>query len=319
MKVFFTVDVEIWCDGWEELDRKFPDAFRSYIYGNTKNGCYGLPLKLQLLNEYGLNGSFFVEPLFALRFGIQPLAEVVGLIQEARQEIQLHLHPEWVNEGFRRLFPEILEKRQYMRYFSVEQQQLLVREGLALLRQVGAGDVMAFRAGGFGFNLDTLHALHNNSIMIDSSYNPCCMGLDSGVAPGEVLFQPSMQVGVYEYPMTVFQEGSNWFRHAQLGACSFRELEKLLWLALEQDWQSVVILSHNFELLNRARTAPDWIVVNRFRKLCQFLDRHRNVFETEGFSAIEPRSVDSQPAALKLPRIERGLRVLEQLWRYSYG
>ena len=34
-----------------------------------------------------------------MRFGSQPLEEIVGLIREGVQEIQLHMHTEWVDES----------------------------------------------------------------------------------------------------------------------------------------------------------------------------------------------------------------------------
>ena len=49
LNVFITVDVEVWCDGWDQLDAKFSDAFQRYIYGRTAHGNYGLPYQLQLL------------------------------------------------------------------------------------------------------------------------------------------------------------------------------------------------------------------------------------------------------------------------------
>ena len=58
LNVYFTVDVEIWCDGWKDIDTKFPQAFKSYIYGQTKQGDFGLPYQLKVLNDYGLNGVF---------------------------------------------------------------------------------------------------------------------------------------------------------------------------------------------------------------------------------------------------------------------
>lgn len=94
LDVFFTVDVEVWCDGWHNIDKKFPAAFRKYIYGPTSKGNFGLPYQLEVLNAYGLTGVFFIEPLFSTRFGDQPLAEIVGLVRDSKQEVQLHLHTE---------------------------------------------------------------------------------------------------------------------------------------------------------------------------------------------------------------------------------
>ena len=82
LDVFITVDVEIWCDGWHDLDARFSGAFERYVHGPTASGPYGLPHLLTVLGDHGLAGNFFVEPLFSARFGAQPLAEIVGLIQQ---------------------------------------------------------------------------------------------------------------------------------------------------------------------------------------------------------------------------------------------
>src|SRR5687768_14739657 len=96
--VFLTFDVEIWCDGWNQLDVDFPRAFQRYVYGRSRYGDYALPKTLEILNSFGLRATFFVEPLFAYRFGVEPLAEVVGMIRGAGQDVQLHIHPEWADE-----------------------------------------------------------------------------------------------------------------------------------------------------------------------------------------------------------------------------
>lgn len=137
LNVFFTVDVEIWCDGWIEIDKKFPSAFQKYIHGTTPKGDFGLPYQMQLLNDYGITGTFFVEPLFSTRFGMQPLAEIVGLIAEANQEVQLHLHTEWVDESKQPLLENIHSKRQHLFNFSLEEQTRLIAAGAALLREAG--------------------------------------------------------------------------------------------------------------------------------------------------------------------------------------
>jgi hypothetical protein len=112
--------------------------------------------------------------------------------------------------------------------------------------------------------------------------------------------------------MTVFYNGTRSLRHAQVTACSYREMEGLLWQALESRRKSFVILSHNFELLNGSMNRPDDIVVTRFRKLCYVLDRHRDCFRVRGFHDLTPESVFSQPAPLTSPIWKTGLRMVEQ-------
>lgn len=318
LDVFFTVDVEIWCDGWLGIDEKFPSAFRKYIYGPTAKGNFGLPYQLDVLTDHGLTGVFFVESLFSTRFGPQPLAEIVGLLRDKGQEVQLHLHTEWVDESKQPLLENIHSKRQHLRYFSADEQTVLIAAGTELLKKAGADAINAFRAGSFAFNAETLHALASNGFSFDSSYNASVFGADSGVMPGIAVVEPIECLGIYEYPMTVFNDGSRSLRHAQLTACSFEELEGLLWQALEEGRRSFVILSHNFELLNQLKDRPDEVVVKRFRKLCSFLDKNRDVFRVRGFQGLEPQIPREQPAPLVSPIWKTGLRTIEQLYRRKY-
>lgn len=318
LDVFFTVDVEIWCDGWQGLDERFPNAFRQYVYGPTSRGNYGLPYQLDVLNAHGLTAVFFVEPLFATRFGREPLAEIVCLLREKEQEIELHLHTEWVDESREPLLADICGKTQHLRQFSLEDQTTLIAAGAKLINSAGGGEITAFRAGSFAFNSDTLRALSRVGIPVDSSYNASQFGPESGVVPGTTLVEPLEWEGVHEYPMTVFDDGRRSLRHAQITACSYAEMEGLLWQALESGRSSFVLLFHNFELLNQARNRPDEVVVKRFRKLCAFLDRNRDSFHVRGFRGLPPRIPQQQPAPLRSPIWKTGARMLEQAYRRRY-
>lgn len=318
LNVFFTVDVEIWCDGWRNIDEKFPGAFRKYIHGPTSKGNFGLPYQMNVLKDHGLTGVFFVEALFSARFGCQPLAEIVGLVADSAQEVQLHLHTEWVDESRLPLLPGAHPKRQHLRYFSIEEQSILIATGVRLLEQAGARDVNAFRAGSFAFNRETLDALAANCIAFDSSYNASLFGLDSGVMPGLTLVEPVECAGVYEYPMTVFRDGTGSLRHVQLTSCSSREIEALLWQAVDSGRSSFVILSHGFELLNQAKDRPDEVVVKRLQRLCAFLDQHRDCFCVRGFRDLEPQLSQRQPAPLASPIWRTAARMMQQVYRRKY-
>lgn len=319
LDVFYTVDVEVWCGGWKDIDDKFPDAFRRYIHGSTARGDYGLPYQLRLLQAHGLTGVFFIEPLFALRFGQAALDEIVGLVREGGGEVQLHLHTEWVDEAREPVLPGPQRKRQHLRHFSREEQTLLIGKGLELMRRAGVHDINAFRAGSFAFNHDTLPAVAANGLSFDSSYNASMFGPDSGVSPTQALLEPTLIDGVVEYPMTVYRDGTSELRHAQLTACSWPELEGLLWQAVNEDRKAFVLLSHGFELLNRAKDRPDDVVVRRFERLCAFLDRQRETFRVRGFKGLEPALAAVQPAPLVSPLHRTGGRMLSQLYRRRYG
>lgn len=318
LDVFLTMDVEVWCGGWKDIDQKFPDRFRQYIYGPTNSGNFGLPYAIDILRTYDLTGVFFVDPMFSTRFGPEPLAEIIALVNAGQQEVQLHLHPEWVDESRTPLLPTITGKRQHLHYYSQEEQSILIGLGARLLQEAGAAPVNAFRAGSFALNRDTLAALAANGIPFDSSYNASKFGPESGVLPGVPIVSPMICDGIHEYPITVFQDGTANLRHTQITACSYGELEGLLWQALKDDRKAFVLLTHNFELLNHQRSRPDWIAISRFKKLCKFLDKNRDSFNVRGFHGLKPSVVANQPMPLTSPRWKTLCRMVEQAYRRIY-
>lgn len=285
MDVFITVDTEVWCNGWENLERDFPDAFRRYVHGPTSRGEYGLPAQFRILNEHGLTAAFFVEPLFSLRFGRAPLDEIVGLVREARQEVQLHLHTEWLDESPERVFPEIREKRQFLYQFDLAQQTRLLSLGRDLLRRSGVESVNAFRAGSFGLGPETFAAARAAGLEFETSFNPT---FEHPINARVRYLRPTVIDGVGVYPLTAFRDGVGRIRHVQLGACSLAEMEACLWSARDAGYEAVVILSHNFELMNSRKDQADWVVVRRFEGLCRFLAENRDAFSVRGFQNLRP-------------------------------
>ena len=316
--LYLTVDVEVWCEDWDRLDEQFPEAFRRYVYGPTPQGDFGLPYQLALLKQHGLRACFFVEPLFSLRFGKQWLREIVSLILEDGQEVQLHLHPEWVDEIDPPPVPIDAGKRPLMRQYSLSDQTRLIALGKHLLEEAGVERVSAFRAGSFGFNSDTLIALRRNGITIDASYNATMYGPDSGVGSGGFGAVPFDVDGVLEVPMSVYRDGIGGRRHVQLGASTWPELERLLWQAAEAEAGALTILTHNFELLNQARNAPDPVVIKRMVRLCEFLAAHRDRFATPllAHASLEQWGAESSLAVSPWMGLRRAA---EQFSRRRYG
>ena len=311
LEVYITVDTEIWCDGWGDLDRKFSGSFKRYVYGSTDKGNYALPMTLEILKDNGLEGVFFVEPLFSTRFGRPALEEVVGLIEDHNQEIQLHVHTEWLDEAIKPLFPEIEEKRQFLFQFDLDKQRRILQHGLDLLGEVGVANVNAFRAGSYAANIDTLEALSQVGIPIDTSYNPAASDLDQSIFMQKHVQQRQVLKGTCVYPVTVIDDGRG-LRHLQVTACSLAEFKYALDKAEAEGWDSIVIVTHNFELLNQAKTAPDPIVCKRFIKLCEHLNKHRNRFRTRGFIGADTNSFEGVADPLPSKITLTGLRYLEQ-------
>lgn len=316
MKVHLSFDVEVWCNGWERLDEEFPAAFDRYILGRSPQGDWGLPQTLAILRRHGLCGVFFVEPLFAARFGEQHLRRVVELIAGGRQDVQLHIHPEWVDEIRPPLIPDSHRKRQHLSYYTLEEQTTLLGHGKRLLEQALGGTVTAFRAGSYAANHDTYEALARSGILVDSSLNTVYDFSGTGLPPVAELHSHRRIGRVTSYPISVFLDGTGRPRPAQLGACSFAEMRQALDRAECLGFGHAVIVSHSFELLKDRRSVPDPIMVRRFEQLCAYLAAHPERFQVEPFPLQgEPESRLARPAAtLGATLVRHAEQALRRLW-----
>lgn len=298
MNIFLTFDIEVWCNGWDALDERFPAAFDRYVYGRSRAGEYALPKTLEIMQRHGVKGVFFVEPLFAARFGVDHLAKVVSLIQDGGQEVQLHLHPEWTDEIRPVVFPDKPYKRQHLTYYSFEEQTELLKRGLQLLRDAGAKEITAFRAGSFAANGDTLAAVKACGLRTDASLNMCYPISGADVRPEGDFYFPRLRDGLQLLPMSVFRDGLGRLRHAQVGACSTREFIEAIEASQERKHPCFTILSHNFEMLRAGTAERDRIVAGRFEALCRFLGQNAKHLPTQGMAS---------PIRLDMPSIPTDL------------
>jgi len=323
LHVFLTIDTEAWpfASNWRESG--LAQEIAQDIYGVTPEGEFGLRFQLDLLNKYRLKAVFFVETLFPYVVGLDSLDGIVKIIQDYGHEIQLHIHTEWLEK----MIPSILPAKtgQNIRDFTFGEQALLIERGIQNLRACGIKNPCAFRAGNLGANFDTLRALHQNGILFDTSYSISYLDSSCGIQTPEMLLQPKKIHGVYEFPISFFRDYPNHYRHTQLGACSFQELERVLIGAWKRGWYSFVLLSHSHELVKRRSqfgnpASADWIVIKRFERLCHFLDCNRDKFVTTTFSEIVPEEIpDVAPShALFSSFRHTAMRMVEQLVRRTF-
>lgn len=315
LNVFLTVDTEVWprTSNWRKVGLA-PEIDRD-ILGVTRDGNFGLPFQMDMLNKHGLKAVFFVEALFACEVGLEPLREIVSMVQDRGHEVQIHIHTEWLAEMTHSLLPG--RTGYNINAFSESEQAVLISKGIENLKNCGARKLCAFRAGNFGANFDTLRALSQNGILFDTSYNVSCLDSDCGLRTPDPLLQPRQIHGVYEYPVSCFLDWRGRYRHAQICACSSQELESALLGAWERGWTSFVVVSHSFELIRRRKqqgkqAIADPIVIKRFERLCRFLASNCDKFRTALFSEISPEAID---AATSLQPLRCGL--LPTAWRYA--
>ena len=316
MKVYITLDVEMWTGDWANLDARFNSSFERYYIGRSKAGDYALPKTLEILEKNQLKGVFFVEPLFAARFGRQHLDTVTRMIDDADQDIQLHIHPEWTDEISPPLIDDVSRKRQHLTYYTLAEQTALIGAAKQRLESSIGRRVTAFRAGSYAVNMNTFLALKSNGIMIDSSPNAVYDLSEGTIADlgGTDSIRSIHEVNSYR--VTVFRDGIGRLRPANVGACGFSEMRQVLLHAQKMGVRHFVIVSHNFEMLKPGSCERDPFVVARFEKLCRFLADRPDLFEVGSFMAGEsPVAVLGGECRPQAPMAATVWRYVEQVAR----
>lgn len=303
--VFLTVDTEF--------------AWRHHAAGLDVDTIYdrsiepagvGLRYQLDRLADHALKACFFVDPMPALLFGLAPVKRMVETILEAGQEVQLHLHANWTGAqvGDRGASHGPFRLHDY----SLEEQRDLLLGGVELLVAAGAPMPIAFRAGDYAANDDTLRALADLGFVYDSSHN--------GARPAEsrIALSPTQIAPIdhhlVEVPVTVIEDAPGLWRTFQLCALSGAETAAALDHAVAADHAVVTIVSHGFELANRLGTRPNSVHVRRFDLLCELLAARTAELPTRHFADRPdlPLGRDDQP--LGANALRRRMRQAEQLW-----
>ncbi|QIQ87043.1 hypothetical protein [Erythrobacter sp.] len=280
----------------------------------TPEGPAGITHKLKLFEQYGVRAVFFVDPMPALQWGVAAIEDILAPILEAGQDVQLHCHTEWLaiaGAGAGHPLARVGTGRNIMD-FAFEEQCAILAWARDTLVAAGAPPPIAFRAGNYGANDDTLRALRQIGLAYDTSHCPALPGA-SGISLGPEDRDPVMHHGVIEVPVGSIGTHSGGQRHAQITALSLDEMTSAIRHARGCGRSSFTLVTHSFELINRRRLAVNHIVRRRFNALCRELAAMRGV-ETATYADnppdIAPHAAPSEP--LPADPLRTGLRVAEQ-------
>ena len=296
-RVFLTVDVEVWPvhpGGWPHRplheDARCEREIAGYLDGLTPSGRFGVPYQLEVLERHGLKATFFVDPLFSFALGIEPLARIVRMIEQAGQAVALHLHPEWLTDPRCRGLPGF--RGPMISSYPVDEQLELVRAGLGRLREAGADPIPAFRAGSWGADLETLDALREAGLQVDSSLNARMSQSFPGFERRGEPQDPQLIRGIVELPVSRLDDrrvaGG---RVVSFVGNSAAEIEFLLQACLRAERRSVVLVLHSNEFVKTERLwqqrplAPRRMVVRRFERVCRLLGTERGRMPTDFVTA----------------------------------
>lgn len=312
-QVFITIDTEYSSGlytGPGAADRA--ENYARSIACMTPEGPAGIAHKLELLRDHGQKAVFFVDPMPALVWGVAAIEDVVGPILAAGQDVQLHCHTEWLAlAGSANPLPSgATGKNLYD--FPFEEQCAILDYARATLIAAGAPAPVAFRAGNYGANDDTLRALAALGLHYDTSHCPALPTGASRISLGADARDPLGHMGVLEVPVGAISTLSGGLRHAQITALTLAEMLAAIRHARDIGRESFTLVSHSFELINRRKLAVNQVVRRRFIGLVKAVAGMRGV-TTATYAESPPRvRLTGSAAALPASPLRTGIRLAEQ-------
>jgi hypothetical protein len=314
LRVLITIDTEYSSGlytGPGAADRA--ENFARSIACVTPDGPTGIPHKLELLKQHQQRAVFFVDPMPALVWGVAAIEDIIGPIIAAGQDVQLHCHTEWLAHAG--AAHPLASKRTGLNLadFPLDDQYELLRYARDTLIAAGAPAPVAFRAGNYGANDDTLRALATLGIGYDSSHCPALVGGDCRISLGPDHRDPIGHMGVIEVPVGSIGSVGGGQRHAQITALTLNEMLAAVRHARDCGRESFTLVSHSFELFNRRTMSANRIVRKRFAGLVKALAAMRQV-ETGCYTRTPPaiRLTSGQHEPLPHSAMRTGLRIAEQ-------
>lgn len=292
INVFITVDTEHSIGGAFRDRTLNPVGNEKRVWGKIGDKCFGIPLMMDIAESHDIRLTFFVEALNKYYFGEGETKKVCEHILNRGHDVQIHLHPNYLN--FTLNNPQEKSYSDLIGSFPLHKQIELIKEGIETLIQYGVRRPIAFRAGCFGVNQETLRALKAVGLFIDSSYNKeyvghTCLLRDNGINDLARL------QGIWEFPITNFVEStrvrSKRSKSMDINGVSFEEMRFVLDQAKERGPRNITIILHSFSFLKPydvqyKKVRPREDVIQRFRRLCQFLQENTRVFDVRTFTSL---------------------------------
>lgn len=295
VEVLLSVDVECSMGGAWDNPNFQPVPPERAILGKIGSRYYGTPLIMDILEEHGLWGTFFIEVLAAPVVPRSQLSEAYGQIASRGHDAQLHIHPVydyyWQFQQGKIRRDQLPPNMDLIGSLPPQRQKELLQQGTELFREFVGKKPVAFRAGSFGASASTIRTLIELGFAYDSSFNASYLSRSCLMRESKPTNVPWREGPLWEVPITNFETGAWGMRGLKpldVGAVSLIEMRRVLDEAEMRGLSTVVFLMHSFTLYKRTdvqfrQLRPDRLVIRRFRALCKFLAENSRRFKVTTF------------------------------------
>lgn len=232
LTIFITIDTE---DIYFDVPR--------LITGEGLEGKPGIFKILDITESYGFKGNVFLDVYGHVDFQPGVLQNIAKSIHYRRHAIELHTHPtNRLNFYKKNIFN-----------YSLEEQIHILEYGKSLIYEWTGENPIAHRGGSYAVNEDTLAALYQVGIPIDSTlfFNHKNNKIKERFSVNKV----SNYSYTLEVPVTFIRvankNGECHDTKFDLDALSYAELVRVIQLAKELDLQTLTLFLHSFSFINK--------------------------------------------------------------------
>ena len=205
------------------------------------NGENGIDDILQILDQYHIKATFFIDYFAVKKWGADIFHIVNEKIAAKGHDIQLHIHP------------HIIGGKSYLWQYDKQEQEKLIDEAISYFEKFNGSKPSFFRAGGYSANDETLAILANKEFKADSSfqYRQKRCKISKNLFP--YINKISTVTKIVEIPVTVYKYYYPFKRYNSVNIewCSLFELKEILQQVKKSPLDTIVVMMHSFGLQKR--------------------------------------------------------------------
>ncbi len=243
---------------------------------------WGIKKIIEVFNNNCIKGIFFVNVYEIGFWGKEELTKILKLIHESGNEVGLHTHPIWIDD----------KRREFMYEYSLEEQVSIIKQGKSIIEEIIGESIYSHRAGGYGYNDDTIEACRRNKIFIDSSNFFSHKNCKSILTKNLIVKNND----VFEIPINVI-ENQNKYLKIDFDWFTLNEFENIFTATEFESHASLMF--HSYSLTNNSdgfsNYSPSEEKVEKLDKLIKFI-KGLNRFEFLSYRDYYKKNVFTNPS-----------------------
>lgn len=144
--------------------RAAKDHVKRLMWGEHPNGTAGIREMCSVTDEVGAKHVFFVDFCGAYTYRDE-VVEVVRWLDQQGQDVQLHVHPEYLPADF---WPPHghKDRPRFLNQYPFDKAEFTIKHFGKMVSDITGKPILGFRAGSFRWNADTIRALESENIPV---------------------------------------------------------------------------------------------------------------------------------------------------------